>query len=239
MKIELLKKGDARLKEVCQEVVDFENKELLRDSNHRIMNTISDGRVILGYLLDALTLCVTIIVVSVPEGLPMMITLVLSSNMKRMLKDNVLVRKLVGIETAGNINVLFTDKTGTLTKGKLEVVGFLDGCGNEINSINEGLRELFNMSIGINNASTYDKVNNKIIGGNITDKALLNYVKEYKCNCSILKREEFNSKKETLLTNKTLENKKSKGCKWVGPTILAILSAATGYFIGRKITIKN
>ena len=57
-----------------------------------IMDTISNGRLMFGYLLDALTLCVTIIVVSVPEGLPMMITLVLSSNMKRMLKDNVLVR---------------------------------------------------------------------------------------------------------------------------------------------------
>ena len=165
-----------------------------------IINTISNGKVMFEYLLDALTLCVTIIVVSVPEGLPMMITLVLSSNMKRMLKDNVLVRKLVGIETAGNINVLFTDKTGTLTKGKLDVVGFLDGSGNEISNMSKELRELFNMSIGVNNASSYDRVNNKIIGGNITDKALLDYVKEYKCECSILKREEFNSKKKYMYT---------------------------------------
>ena len=62
-----------------------------------IINDISNGRLMFGYILDALTLCVSIIVVSVPEGLPMMITLVLSSNMKRMLKNNVLVRKLVGI----------------------------------------------------------------------------------------------------------------------------------------------
>ena len=101
------------------------------DSN-LIMNTLGNGRLMFKYILDALTLCVSIIVVSVPEGLPMMITLVLSSNMKRMLKNNVLVRKLIGIETAGNINVLFTDKTGTLTKGKLEVVGFLDGAGNDL-----------------------------------------------------------------------------------------------------------
>ena len=166
----------------------------------KIMDTISNGRLLFGYLLDALTLCVTIIVVSVPEGLPMMITLVLSSNMKRMLKDNVLVRKLVGIETAGNINVLFTDKTGTLTNGKLDVVAFLDGSGNEINNMNDSLRDLFNMSISINNESSYDRVNNKIIGGNITDKALLNYVKEYKCECTIIKREEFNSKNKYMYT---------------------------------------
>ena len=48
------------------------------------------------------------------------------------------------------------------------------------------------MSISLNNESSYDRVNNKIIGGNITDKALLNYVKEYKCDCTILKKEEFN-----------------------------------------------
>ena len=166
----------------------------------KIIDTISNGRLMFGYILDALTLCVTIIVVSVPEGLPMMITLVLSSNMKRMLKDNVLVRKLVGIETAGSINVLFTDKTGTLTRGKLDVVTFLDGSGNEINNMNAHLRELFNMSISVNNESIYDRVNNKIIGGNITDKALLNYVKEYKCNCSIIKREEFNSKNKYMYT---------------------------------------
>ena len=56
----------------------------------------------------------------------MMITLVLSSNMKRLLKRNVLVRKLVGIETAGSLNILFTDKTGTLTEGKLSVESYVD-----------------------------------------------------------------------------------------------------------------
>ena len=75
-------------------------------------------------------------------------------------------RKLIGIETAGNINVLFTDKTGTLTNGKLDVVSFLDGSGNEITYMNDKIRELFNMSISVNNDSSYDKVNNKIIGGN-------------------------------------------------------------------------
>ena len=172
----------------------------------KIVDTVSNGRIIFGYLLDAMTLCVTIIVVSVPEGLPMMITLVLSSNMKRMLKDNVLVRKLVGIETAGSVNVLFTDKTGTLTNGKLDVVSFLDGYGDEIATVSGELRELFNMSIAVNNESSYDRVNNKIIGGNITDRALLSYIKEYKCDCSIIKREEFNSKNKYMYTKIRYKN---------------------------------
>lgn len=91
-----------------------------------IRETIMNFPLITSYILYALTLSVTIIVVAVPEGLPMMITLVLSSNMRRMLKNNVLVRKLTGIETAGSLNILFTDKTGTLTKGKLEVIGLIN-----------------------------------------------------------------------------------------------------------------
>ena len=73
-----------------------------------IIKTLTNYKLMANYLIYALTLSVTIIVVAVPEGLPMMITLVLSSNMKRMLKNNVLVKKLVGIETAGNLNVLLT-----------------------------------------------------------------------------------------------------------------------------------
>ena len=169
------------------------------DSN-LIIATLSNGRLLFKYILDALTLCVSIIVMAVPEGLPMMITLVLSSNMKRMLKDNVLVRKLIGIETAGNINVLFTDKTGTLTKGKLEVVGFLDGIGNNINYMNSKLKELFNMSMYINNESIYDKDSNKIIGGNITDRAILEYIKAYNIEYELIKRELFDSKKKYMYT---------------------------------------
>ena len=70
------------------------------------------------HLMHAVMLAITVVVVAVPEGLPMMITVVLSSNMRKMLKDNVLVRKLVGIETSGSLNILFADKTGTLTRGR-------------------------------------------------------------------------------------------------------------------------
>ena len=132
----------------------------------------------------------------------MMITLVLSSNMKKMLKDNVLVRKLIGIETAGNINVLFTDKTGTLTKGKLEVVGFLDGCGNDIQylSMSNQVSELFKMSMVINNECTYDNENKKIIGGNITDRAIFDYVGNCSIDYSLIKRDNFDSNKKYMCT---------------------------------------
>ena len=82
---------------------------------------LHDVRLVVSELIQALTMAISIVVVAVPEGLPMMITVVLSSNMKRMLKSGVLVRRLVGIETAGSVDILFTDKTGTLTTGKLNV----------------------------------------------------------------------------------------------------------------------
>lgn len=85
------------------------------------LERLRDVRFLLPELIQALTLAISIVVVAVPEGLPMMITVVLSSNMKRMLKAGVLVRRLVGIETAGNMDILFTDKTGTLTTGQLKV----------------------------------------------------------------------------------------------------------------------
>lgn len=132
----------------------------------------------------------------------MMITLVLSSNMKRMLKNNVLVRKLVGIETAGNINVLFTDKTGTITCGKLDVVGFLAGNGNSMQYqfMNSHVKEMFQLNMVINNESVYDKENKKIIGGNITDRAILNYVGNYKLTYSLIKQDGFNSKNKYMYT---------------------------------------
>ncbi|MBQ9834188.1 MAG: calcium-translocating P-type ATPase, PMCA-type [Bacilli bacterium] len=150
-----------------------------------ILSTLTNFQMMSSYLLYALTLSVTIIVVAVPEGLPMMITLVLSSNMKRMLKDNVLVRKLVGIETAGSLNVLLTDKTGTLTKGELEVSVIYSPDLTLFNSIKDLERfkpyhELIIENLYYNNESKV--AGEKIIGGNMTDQALLNYVKDAKVN---------------------------------------------------------
>ena len=145
-----------------------------------IYKTITNFPLITGHILYAFTLCVTIIIVAVPEGLPMMITLVLSSNMKRMLKDNVLVRKLVGIETSGSINILFTDKTGTLTKGKLEVKNIVNGDLKEYKNEkalekNKKYYDIVKTSCVVNNQSSYSE--DKIIGGNITDRAILSYFK--------------------------------------------------------------
>lgn len=89
------------------------------------LERLRDVRFAASSLLSALTLAVSVLVVAVPEGLPMMITVVLSSNMKRMIKKNVLVRRMVGIETSGSLSVLFCDKTGTLTEGRMGVTSLI------------------------------------------------------------------------------------------------------------------
>ena len=86
-----------------------------------IVSRLSDPRGVLTEVLRALTVAVSIVVVAVPEGLPMMITVVLSANMKKMMRSGVIVKRLVGIETAGCVSILMTDKTGTLTTGEMEV----------------------------------------------------------------------------------------------------------------------
>lgn len=148
-----------------------------------IKKIINQPPLLLNHLLYAITLAVTVIIVAVPEGLPMMITVVLSSNMKKMIKDNVLVRKMVGIETSGGINILFTDKTGTITKGQLIVQEFLDGEGKsyKINNLNHypKLLSIINTSIFHNNASIYEPKSGQVIGGNATDKALMESFIQY------------------------------------------------------------
>lgn len=211
----------------------------------KIISTIQNTRVISGHLLYALTLSVTIIVVAVPEGLPMMITLVLSSNMKRMLKDNVLVRKLVGIETAGSINILFTDKTGTLTKGKLEVVGVFNGDLKEYSS-EAALKNdncFYNIllnSVVNNSSSTLDNSTGRAIGGNITDKALLEFfsphnIKFFDKVSSI----PFNSKNKYSSTIIKVDNKKINLIKGAPEVILPFCTNYYDAFGEKKLLISK
>lgn len=131
--------------------------------------------------IEAVSLAILIVVCAVPEGLPLMISLVLMQNTSRMLDHNVLVRKAVGIETAGSLNILFSDKTGTITKGSLEVVEFFtpDGASIPLDEIKKHgkIKSLVDIAIGKNTASMFDG-QHKVIGGNATDQALMRFLGE-------------------------------------------------------------
>ncbi len=144
-----------------------------------ILNKIQNLHYSLEHLLHALMLGLTVIVMAVPEGLPMMIAVVLSANIRRMIKDNVLVRKPVGIESAGSMNILFTDKTGTLTEGKMSVGSIIVASGKEhaeydsfdaLNRSSRALGRLYLLNALYNTSAVIS--NGEIIGGNSTERAL-------------------------------------------------------------------
>ena len=154
-------------------------------------------------VIEALTLAIVIVVCAVPEGLPLMISLVLMVNTGTMLKHNVLVRKPIGIETAGSLNILFSDKTGTITKGKLEVVEFFKGNGNSIKLTelpkDTVIKGYVDLAIGKNTTAMFDD-EHKVIGGNATDHALMTFIGERTFNllkddpdCEVTEQQSFNS----------------------------------------------
>ena len=163
-----------------------------------ILHRLSDLPFVFATLLDAFTLGLTVVVVSVPEGLPLMIAVVLSSNIKKMVRDKVLVRKPVGIESAGSMNLLFTDKTGTLTEGIITVSSLftdqeefraLDALRHERRRI----FDLFRLSALLNTSASLSAAD--IIGGNATERALLSSVTAYGCEagCRLLDKKPFDS----------------------------------------------
>ena len=123
-------------------------------------NYVGMTEVVLRYFMMA----VTLIVMAVPEGLPMAVTLALALNMRRMLKSNNLVRKLQASETMGAVTVICTDKTGTLTENRMTVVKVMMGDGTP------NTQHLFN-AIALNTTATHDV-------GNPTEQALLRWLLE-------------------------------------------------------------
>lgn len=151
-----------------------------------ILMKLRDTTYLIEKLLSALTLGLTVVVVAVPEGLPMMIAVVLSANIGRMAKDGVLVRKPVGIEAAGSMNILFTDKTGTLTEGRMTVGSVILGDGRRLSSasaLRDGSAALwreYRTSAYLNTASIPGREGERAIpiGGNAADRSIMTSVLE-------------------------------------------------------------
>lgn len=141
-------------------------------------------------VMDAITVAVTIIVCAVPEGLPMLTSILLSFQSLKMAKDNVLVRKINGLETAGSLNILFSDKTGTITEGRLSVVELATGnvsVFKGLSDIGAALAADVVTGIGVNNSAVVSE--GSIIGGNSTDRALMSFLVDAKAESSLNKEE--------------------------------------------------
>lgn len=130
------------------------------------------AEVVLKYFMMA----VTLIVMAVPEGLPMAVTLALALNMRRMLKSNNLVRKLHACETMGAVTVICTDKTGTLTQNRMQVAEIKEW----------GDRSLLEIAMAVNSTAELDGT--KTIG-NPTEAALLLWLKANGTDYSLLRQQ--------------------------------------------------
>ena len=149
------------------------------------------AEIVLKYFMMA----VTLIVMAVPEGLPMAITLSLALNMRRMLKSNNLVRKLHACETMGAVTVICTDKTGTLTQNKMQVSAL---------ELKQGDEALLDTAIALN--STAELNDGKTIG-NPTESALLLWLdaqgkdyEELRKQVNVLKQLPFSTERKMMAT---------------------------------------
>ena len=127
------------------------------------------------YLLNTLMIAVTLIVVAVPEGLPMSVTLSLALSMKRMLETNNLVRKMHACETMGAATVICTDKTGTLTKNRMSLGDSLFFCLKDGKLDYSEMSKLVEEGIAVNTTAFLDYSDGKKVKvvGNPTEGALL------------------------------------------------------------------
>ncbi|MCD8297178.1 MAG: cation-translocating P-type ATPase [Prevotella sp.] len=131
----------------------------------------SDWSLLLAHTLKTLMVAVTLIVVAVPEGLPMAVTLSLAYSMSRMLKTNNLVRKMHACETMGATTVICTDKTGTLTQNQMQVY--------QTNFFGKPSDEILYEGIAVNSTAQLDLTGEKAqILGNPTEGALLLWLRE-------------------------------------------------------------
>lgn len=119
---------------------------------------------------EAVMLMASIVIMAVPEGLPMMNSLVQSMNTESMYKKNILVSHKAAFSDSAYMNVLFSDKTGTITQGNLSLVEFITGAGSLTDSIQSSE---FMEAITLNNLAKVSE--GKAIGSNNMDRALLTY----------------------------------------------------------------
>ena len=168
-------------------------------------NNLNGGSIFL-LIIETILFAVTIIIMAVPEGLPMMLALVSSMNSGRLLAQNILVRHPDTIETTGYMNILFSDKTGTITEGKLSVVDFFLADGTlyaatgetnapDFDTISDSLKAEMINGIGLNNDAMIADGN--AVGSNATDRALLDFLigrdsLNFDTN-SITEKQQFNS----------------------------------------------
>lgn len=185
--------------------VIFLTHDILVNPLWHTANYVGMATVVLKYFMMA----VTLIVMAVPEGLPMAVTLALALNMRRMLKSNNLVRKLHACETMGAVTVICTDKTGTLTQNRMQVADLYrvkaEDAKTEDADVKALTDPLFHAALALNTTADLDPEGHGI--GNPTECALLLWLQGQGLNYqdlrsahAMLKREPFSTERKYMAT---------------------------------------
>ncbi|XXG76742.1 hypothetical protein AAC387_Pa08g1034 [Persea americana] len=199
---------------------------------------------VMNSLASIFAAAVTIVVVAIPEGLPLAVTLTLAYSMKKMMADQALVRKLAACETMGSATTICTDKTGTLTGNQMKVTEFWlreESVNEDTSAISPNILELLHQGVGLNTAGSIFRPNSTSmpeISGSPTEKAVLSWavhklgmdMEKLKKSCNIHQVENFNSEKKRSGVLMSKIGDKSIHVHWKGAAemILAMCSAHFG-----------
>ncbi|KAL5712430.1 P-type Ca(2+) transporter [Ranunculus cassubicifolius] len=196
---------------------------------------------IMNSVVRLVSVAVTIVVVAIPEGLPLAVTVTLAYSMKRMMADNAMVRKLSACETMGSATTICTGKTGTLTLNQMKVTKFWLGLesikGGSASTIPTAVLQLIHQGVGLNTSGSVYRATTEAepeITGSQTEKAILSWavseagmdIEEMNQNYSILNVEGFSSEKKRsgVLIKKKEDSSKYVHWKGAAEKILAMCS---------------
>ncbi|XXG77317.1 hypothetical protein AAC387_Pa08g1489 [Persea americana] len=186
---------------------------------------------------------VTIVVVAIPEGLPLAVTLTLAYSMKRMMADQAMVRNLSACETMGSATTICTDKTGTLTMNKMTVTKVWIGeeeVSKDISTVAPKILKLLYQGVGLNTSGSVYQANSSSsheFSGSPTEKAILSWavtelgmsMEELKRSYTTLHVETFNSEKKRSGVSVRKNSNKSTHAHWKGAAEMILAMCSNSY----------
>lgn len=204
---------------------------------------------IMNAILDMVTAAVTILVVAIPEGLPLAVTLTLAYSMKKMMADNAMVRKLSACETMGSATTICTDKTGTLTLNEMKVTEFWIGEDEIMDKdlSNSRIVELLHQAVGLNTTGSVQRSTSSLpleIFGSPTEKAILSWavfdldlnLDELKKQHEIIQVETFSSEKKRSGVSTRRYGEKFIHTHWKGAAEMILTMCS--YYYNKQGTVR-
>ncbi|XP_030519911.2 putative calcium-transporting ATPase 13, plasma membrane-type [Rhodamnia argentea] len=212
------------------------------NGNREFVGGQTTGDDIMNSVVGIIAAAVTIVVVAIPEGLPLAVTLTLAYSMKRMMADQAMVRKLSACETMGSATTICTDKTGTLTMNQMKVTKFWFGkdsvAENAYSSASKHVLDFIQDGVALNTMGSVYKPSlgsEYEFSGSPTEKAILSWAVSQlsmdmdgiKKSCEVIQVEAFNSQKKRsgVLIKKTADNTVHVHWKGAAEMVLAMCSS--------------